>query len=322
MSVLQRVVKPTTHKGKKVLLRKEPQIIEGTKRAIFFKGRKSSEKVRRVLRDIFDLKKPDAQMLSRNNDVTIFENATPVEAFCRKHDCGLFMMGSHSKKRPDNIVVGRMFNHSLLDMVELNIDNYEGLREFAVSKITIGIKPCLLFNGPHWEQSDEYRQLKSILIDFFHREQVDAVRLQGIEHTISFNALPDGKICLRSYKVLLKKSGVREPRVELEEIGPRINFTLRRTKLPSPDLMKEACKKPGELKVHKKKNISTDSLGTTHGRIHMGKQDIQKIQTRKMKGLKKTSEERIALKRKVLRESGDVSVKRRRSVSRGSSSSN
>lgn len=202
-----------------MLLKKEPQVIEGTKRAVFFKGRKTSEKVRKVLKDIYDLKKPDAHMLTKSNDITIFENATPVEAFCRKHDCGLFMMGSHSKKRPDNLVVGRVFNYTLLDMIELNIENYEGLKEFAASKITIGIKPCLLFNGPLWEQSEELKQLKSVFIDFFHKEHVDSVRLQGIEHTISFNATPDGKICLRSYKVLLKKSGLATPRVELEEIG-------------------------------------------------------------------------------------------------------
>lgn len=58
--------------------------------------------------------------------------------------------------------------------------------------------------------------------------------------------------------------------------------------------MKQACRKPKELKVSKKKNISMDPLGTTHGRIHIGKQDIENLQTRKMKGLKKTPEEKKA----------------------------
>lgn len=200
-------------------MKKEPQVIEGPKRALFFQGRKTSEKVRGLLKDLYDIKKPEAARLSRKNDITIFENATPVEDFCKKMETPLFMMGSHSKKRPDNLVVGRMFNYSLLDMVELYVESYEGLKEFAASKITIGTKPCLIFNGPQWEQSEELKQLKSIFIDFFHREYVENVRLQGIEHTLSFNATPDGKILLRSYKVLLKKSGCRTPRIELEEIG-------------------------------------------------------------------------------------------------------
>ncbi|KAL3277352.1 hypothetical protein HHI36_012702 [Cryptolaemus montrouzieri] len=303
MSVLQRVVKPTTRKGKKVLLKKEPQIIEGPKRSLFFRGRKCTDKVRKLLKDLYDFKKPDALMLSKKNDITIFEDVTPVEAFSKKYETPLFMMGSHSKKRPDNLVIGRMYNYSLLDMFELYVENYEGLKEFSANKILLGIKPCLIFNGAKWEETDELKQLKSLFIDFFHREEVTSIRLQGLEHAISFTITESGKILLRSYKVLLKKSGSRTPRVELEEIGPRIDLTLRRSKLPSEDLLKEASKKPRELKVHKKKNISTDALGTTHGRIHIGKQDINKLQTRKMKGLKKTPEERkkekIAAKRSL-----------------------
>lgn len=201
------------------MLKKEPQVLEGPKRALFFHGRKSSDKLRGLLKDLYDFKKPDAHHLNKKNDITVFENAKPVEDFCKKHETALFMMGSHSKKRPDNLVVGRMFNYNLLDMIELYVENYEGLKEFAGSKITLGTKPCLIFNGPLWEQQEELKQLKSIFIDFFHREYVENVRLQGIEHTISFNATPDGKISFRSYKILLKKSGLRTPRVELEEIG-------------------------------------------------------------------------------------------------------
>ncbi|CAH0552451.1 unnamed protein product [Brassicogethes aeneus] len=283
MSVLQRVVKPFTRKGKKVLMKREPQIIEGPKKAVFFQGRKCSEKLRRLLKDMYDIKKPDSLMLNKKNDITIFENVTPVENICKKHETPVFLMGSHSKKRPDNLVIG--------------------LREFAASKISLGTKPVLIFNGLQWEQTDKMRHLKSIFIDFFHRETVDAVRLQGIEHTISLNATSEGKILLRSYKVLLKKSGCRTPRVELEEIGPRVDFALRRTRLPTEDLIKEACRKPRELKVIKKKNISTDKLGTTHSTIHVGKQEINKLQTRKMKGLKKTpvekKAERAAKKRSI-----------------------
>ncbi|KAF7282136.1 hypothetical protein GWI33_003105 [Rhynchophorus ferrugineus] len=287
MSVLQRVVKPTTRKGKKILLKKEPQVIEGPKKAIFLKGRKTSDKVRYVLNDMYDLKKPEGQKLSKRNDITVFEDATKVEFLCKKYDSSLFVMGSHSKKRPDNLVIGRMFNNELLDMIELHVEEYEGLKNFVASKVMLGVKPCLLFNGPLWEESEELKHLKSIFIDFFHKETVNAIRLQGIEHSINFNATPD---------------------------GPRIDFTLRRTKLPTEDLMKEACTQPKELKLTKKKNISTDELGTTHGRIHVGKQNINSIQTRKMKGLKKTVEEKKiekATKRKALAENNELVKKKR-----------
>ncbi|XP_044756446.1 ribosome production factor 2 homolog [Coccinella septempunctata] len=296
MSVLKRVVKPTTRKGKKILIKKEPQIIEGPKKTLFFKGRKCSENIRRLLKDFYDLKKPDALMLTKSNDITIFEDVTPVEAFSRKHETPLFLMGSHSKKRPDNLVAGRMFNYSLLDMFEFHVENCQNLRDFSSNKILLGMKPCLVFNGPKWDETEEFKQLKSLFIDLFHREEVDSIRLQGLEHVLSFTITDTGKILLRSYKVVLKKSGGRTPRVELENMGPNVDLTLRRSKLPSEDLMKEACKKPKELKAKPKKNISTDGLGTTHGRIHVGKQEINKLQTRKMKGLKKSAVEIMAKK--------------------------
>lgn len=36
-----------------------------------------------------------------------------------------------------------------------------------------------------------------------------------------------------------------------------------------------------------KKNIETDEMGDMVGRVHLGRQDLGKLQTRKMKGLKR-----------------------------------
>ena len=63
---------------------------------------------------------------------------------------------------------------------------------------------------------------------------------------------------------------------------------------PGGDLYKLSMKMPKALKPKKKKNISHDTFGTTYGRIHMQKQDLSKLQTRKMKGLKKRPAERKA----------------------------
>lgn len=93
-------------------------------------------------------------------------------------------------------------------------------------------------------------------------------------------------------------------------LGPSIDFKLRRTKLASDDLYKEACRVPKELKPITKKNISRDAFGSKMGRIHMGKQDIHRLQTRKMKGLKKTAEEKkqFLLKKKMAKKEAKKAI--------------
>ena len=41
------------------------------------------------------------------------------------------------------------------------------------------------------------------------------------------------------------------------------------------------------MQIKKRKNISQDAFGSQLGRIHMQKQDLANLQTRKMKGLKR-----------------------------------
>lgn len=309
MPVIQRVVKPKTRKGKKALLSREPKIVEDAKQTLFIKGSRTSEVLNSCAKDWYDIKKPDARMMQKKNNILPFEDAAPLEQFSRKLNSPLFVFTSHNKKHPNSLIVGRMFDNSLLDMVEFGVQDYKGLADFKVDKISTGIKPLLVFNGELFEHNREFSRIKSLLVDLFQRDSVENIRLQGIEHSISFTVV-DNKIHVRSYRILLKKSGSRIPRIELEEIGPRMDLTVRRTKLASDDLYKQACKKPKELKVKTKKNISKNALGTTHGKVHMGKQRLNTIQTRKMKGLKKTMVERKAERKRKAAENGETDVKR------------
>lgn len=314
MPVISRVVKPTTHRGKRALLKKEPKIIEDAKQTMCFKGKNASQIVIDFMKDLYDLKKPDAAMMQKKNDVLPFEDITLIEKFAAKYSSPLFMIAMHNKKRPHNLVMGRMYEHTLLDMVEFGVENYKGLSDFKVPKISEGIKPLLVFNGELFENNHELGRIKNLLVDMFEREPVEQIRLQGLEHVLSFTVV-ENKILLRSYRILLKKSDCRIPRIELEEIGPRADLVCRRTKFASEDLFKQACKKPKELKVKKKKNISVDKLGTTFGRVHVGAQNINSIQTRKMKGLKKTmAEKKDALKRKNTNNDNVDSLKKSKNV--------
>lgn len=84
----------------------------------------------------------------------------------------MFGVGSHSKKRPHNIVLGRTFDYGVLDMIELGAENFKAMSEFQNMKVLAGLKPCLVFNGPAWDLNSDLKRLKSLFTDLFHREKV------------------------------------------------------------------------------------------------------------------------------------------------------
>lgn len=206
------------------------------------------------------------------------------------------MLASHSKKRPNNLIIGRTHDGHVLDMIELEVQNYKGLAEFKVPKISVGNKPLIVFSGEQFDVEFDYQRIKSLLLDVFSGPKTDAIRLSGIEYVIQFLAI-EGRIHVRFFRISFKKSGTKLPRVELDEMGPRVDFVLRRTILASDDLYKRATAQPGQLKKKKVKNINKDQLGSTFGRIHMERQDYGKLQTRKLKGLKEDNQEKMKKKR-------------------------
>lgn len=70
-----------------------------------------------------------------------------------------------------------------------------------------------------------------------------------------------------------------------------MDFRVGRMREPDESMMKEALKKAKTTEERTKKNVSMDVMGDKMGRIHMGKQDMGSLQTRKMKGLKRGRDE-------------------------------
>jgi len=287
-NTLNQISKPKTHKGKKALEARQPQLIEPTKNAIFVRGATANDTVTRLMKDIASLKKPHSIFFSKKNDWKPFEDATHVEFMSLKNETPLFMFASHNKKRPNNLIIGRTFDHQVLDMFETGVENYKSMAEFKTPKVSIGTKPIILFSGEQFEQQHEFGRFKNLMLDFFSGPKADSVRLSGLENVMCFIAA-EGKVYFRHFRVVLKKSGTRLPRVELEEIGPRFDLAIRRHKLASDDMFKRSMKTPKELKPKKVKNVDKSALGTQFGRVHMERQDYGKLSTRKMKGLKRNA---------------------------------
>lgn len=255
----------------------EPQLDEDEKNVAYIKGFTANDFISRVMKDLYMLKKPIGVPLNKKNVIQPFEDATPIEFICQKNECPLFLFTSHNKKRPNNLVMGRLFDGHILDMIEFGVDMFKAIEEFP-ARISLGVKPILLFSGEPFDTDFDMMRIKNLLIDFFTGPKPASVRIPGIEHVISFVA-HNGKIFIRPYLIEQKKTlGSKQPLVVCHDMGPQLDLSVRRTKIADHDHFSKACKqKPKAPKSKKNKNISRDELGTTHGKIHIGRQDFDKM---------------------------------------------
>ena len=78
--------------------------------------------------------------------------------------------------------------------------------------------------------------------------------------------------------------------VPFREVGPSFSMRLRREKMASHELFKEACKQPKIRNPDKKradKNKFTTALGEKKGKVFVQHQDLDTIALRKFKGMGK-----------------------------------
>lgn len=255
-----------------------------------------------VLKTFHTLTKPHSILLHKKNEnIHPFENVESLEFLALKNECGVVVWGSSSKKRPNTITILRIFDGKQLDMLELSL--LPTPEEDEGSKLQIGVemKPMILFAGSMWddastsEQGQLYGTLKSLFLDIFSGEEVRNIDVEGLQYLLMIAAgEPEASqspvVHLRWYKVRTRKSGQKLPRVDLDEVGPKFDFRVGRFKEAEASTMKEALKRgrrPDEART--KKNIETDIVGDKMGRVHLGRQDLATLQTRKMKGLKRSA---------------------------------
>ncbi len=241
-----------------------------------------------ILIDLRQLKFPYAIPYQRKNEIRPFEDVSSLEFYSTKSECSLFCFGSHSKRRPNNLVFGRFFDYQLLDMIEVGFTNYRSIVEFPGKKHGLGSPPCFIFKGDKFEDNGQYKMLKSIFLDFFHADDHSLLDLAALDHVVFVSCSPTSdSIHFRHYAIRLKKSGTKLPRVELEEVGPSFDCQIRRVRAAAPDMAKAALEQPKQLHPSKVKNISSNIFGQKLGTIHMHRQDFEKLQIKQGKALKR-----------------------------------
>ena len=223
---------------------------ENAKSTLFLKGTSSSSLLNDLLTDLHSLKRPHAIRFTKKNPIHPFEDASSLEFFSQKNDASLMVFGSHSKKRPHSMTWVRCFGGQVLDMLELHVvqETARTLQQFKGEKCKAGVKPLLSFSGAQFESpvSNQYTMAKSLFVDFFRGAETQTIDVEGLQLLISFFAGEGGEdgapagIQMRCWRITTKRSGQKVPRVEVVEMGPRIDFRLGRMRGADEGDLKEA----------------------------------------------------------------------------------
>jgi ribosome production factor 2 len=270
-----REIKPKNARSKRHLDNKAPQNVENPRTTLFLRYTTTSNITNLVSTDLFSLKKPLATKFTKKNTIHPFEDPGSLEFFSDKNDASLMVYQSHSKKRPHCLTFLRFFGGKVLDMLELLVveDTMRTMGQFKNNKAAVGLKPLLSFSGSAFESPtpNAYTFAKSLFTDLFKGPDIDSVDVEGLQYMMHFSVeeeeREDVKPTMRLRCYLLKTKREKNstlPRVEVEEMGPRVDFRVGRVKEADPEMWKEAMKKPKNLEVRYSSGSTIDKLANDH----------------------------------------------------------
>lgn len=296
--IMLKIKTPKSGKAKREIEKRAPKLVESGKKTLILQGTKTSNVLNAVLTEIYHLKKDSAVRYTRKNEnIRPFESGgeTSLEFFSLKTDCSIFVFGSHSKKRPDNLVIGRTYDHHIYDLVEVGVENFKSMESFTYDKKLspkVGSKPFIAFIGEGFESVDELKHLKEVLLDLLRGEVVENLNLAGLDHAYICTAVSSNRVFFTHCAMRLKKSGTIVPRMELVEVGPSMDLVVRRHRLPNDSVRKEAMKTAKEQPKKKVKNVSQDVIQGKVGKIYVPDQQVGSVALPyKAKGLKRERRE-------------------------------
>nr|XP_027189363.1 ribosome production factor 2 homolog [Cicer arietinum] len=189
----------------------------------------------------------------------------------------ILQYGSHSKKRPDNLVIGRTYDHHVYDLVEVGVENLRTMESFTYDKKLSpkeGSKPFIAFIGEGFETVEKLKHLKEVLLDLFRGEVVENLNLAGVDRAYVCTALSATKVFFTHSALRLKKSGTVVPRMELVEVGPSMDLVVRRHCLPNESLRKEAMRTSRNKPKKKEKNVKKDVIEGKIGNVYIPDQKV------------------------------------------------
>lgn len=190
------------------------------------------------------------------------------------------VISSSNKKRPSNLVFGRLFEKTILDMFETNIVSLEGDINNTFKQFDINTLPVFMCFGDIFETNPDMGRIRNFFADFFSPFRNEKIYLNvdfGLQLVITLNGFEDKTLLFGFYRYDKSTNSMIDLKVKLK-------LTLDRLKLAEEAHFKEACKQLKEkTKKPFKKNYELNTLGETEGRVFVRQQDLKTLRLKKIK---------------------------------------
>eukprot|EP00802_Teleaulax_amphioxeia_P015316 Tamp_15404.p1 GENE.Tamp_15404~~Tamp_15404.p1 ORF type:complete len:401 (+),score=67.56 Tamp_15404:35-1204(+) len=190
---------------------REPGDANGSERvALFLRGASTNEKVSKVLADLHKAKQPNSLYLPSRVEGGQMQSNAFVESMCAKTRTSMYGYVSHTKKRPNDLMLGRLFHGQVLDWFQFRVLN-EGPALSASRRLPqLGGRTAFVFLGKYW-QSDRYLcQFKNYLIDTFGARPGKTLDVDHVECVLVCTSHNATQITLKQYLVA-KPSSLTAP---------------------------------------------------------------------------------------------------------------
>lgn len=272
MDYLERKAK--THRGRKHLEHYKPQLEEGERRILLTQGSKTSNLSINALGFFSRLLRSRSTKINARYETRPFEDDQLLLHLSDKHHCPLFFFASNSKKRPNRLVLGRVFDRKMLELIEFEVKELAGGFS-ALNGISSSQRVTFVAVGDVFENDDRMRRVRNIFHDVFS-SSVSTINLrETMGFVVTMVGIDEKQVCFRLY---------RAERGHLLDLELKLTLSIERAVLCENDAFEEACKQPKKKK--KVKNLEDNEIGQKLGRVHVRQQDLRTLRLKKIKKMR------------------------------------
>jgi ribosome production factor 2 len=174
------------------------RVVKAERISLFLRGSSTSNEITQVLKDLHDIKKPASRYLPRRLDKNPSQSVDFIETICKQNGASMFGFGSSTKRRRNNLLLGRLYNGKVLDSFEFQARSIKSSKKIGAD-VSTDSRPCFVFLGECWTNDNTLNEFKNYLIDCLGVRHDKHVSLQALSRVIVCSAFNSTRVEIRHF---------------------------------------------------------------------------------------------------------------------------